>query len=102
CALVEPLAREDRVGLGAGPYEQDLLDVSLRERSLPRRHLEHRRAVSRAGDRPDRESHAERREEREGREDPDDRPPAARRERPERLTAAHHEPTTSFVCMPPR
>jgi hypothetical protein len=91
-----------RVDAGAAACEQDLLDVSLGEGPLPRRHLDDRRAILRPLRRPDREGDAERGEDREGEENREDRAPPTRGERPEVDAPVHAYLTTSSACMPAR
>ena len=93
-AIVAVLAAWEELGAGDVATTEHLANIAERgsfDGAPPdgTASFESGRAMLRAGGRPDRDGHGERREQREGREDPDDRPPPACRERPECLAAAH-------------
>ena len=89
-----------RIGRYPGSCQHDLGDVSLGERPLARRDLDHRGSMLRAAGRPYGECGACAEGEREGEDDRADREPGARRERAKATLEVPHDASTT-ERMPP-
>ena len=100
-ALAQHLGERGRIRLGALAGEEDLLDVALGERALPRRELHHHRAVPRPLGGAGREREAHHGPDREHRDDRGDHRASSGRERLNRTGPLHHD-TTRLVRIPPK